>query len=243
MDLPPEVRVLHLKLATLQHAGHLPMQVLREQQLGFEGCEASQERQLTQVLTKRGVPPAAVGERIKQAVAKIGAATGAGILAQALQGKNVWQLLKAAANKPGLNFRRVNAEELQQHIAIRTEQKFGTQVPRANAKKAKLLAHAKQPLQVDPPAQLLLASGSCVSSSGAPLGQLSFAESIQQASPVLKNGKNLSVDALALLITTPVALEEWGRQCLDFTIPVSSTLCSHQGGHSGQWGHPPAGGR
>ena len=189
---------------------------LRTALLGAGGLSEVQEGQLAQILTEHGVQQAAVGERIKQAVSKLGA----GVLAQALQGKNVWQLLKAAANKPGLNFRWVSVEELQQHIATRTERKFGTQVPRAKAKKAKLPTQAKQQLQVDP-AQLLLASGSFVSSSGAPLGQLSFAEvqsqatgvcfcSLQQASPFLRDGKNLSVDALALLITAPVAVEEWG---------------------------------
>ena len=191
--------------------------LLRFGLLGQGGLSEAHQAKLTSILVEHGVPEAAVEDRIRAAVQKLGP----GPLAQALGGHNVWQLLKSAAGKPGSGFRWILPEELQAHIAARAQSKFGLSVPKARQKKMKA---AKTPLdssRIDP-ALLQLASGSFVTASGQPLGQLAYAEvrtqatgvcfcSPQQAAPFIADSCNLSVDALALLITSPLTVEEWGK--------------------------------
>ena len=112
---------------------------------GKGGLTEQQDAALQKVLLARGVPQAVVEEQGRQAVQKIGA----GPISQALQGKNVWQLLKAAANRPGLSFRWVTPEELQLHIEARSDQKFGTNVAKAKDKKQRVSAAQKVPVQID----------------------------------------------------------------------------------------------
>ena len=101
--------------------------------VGKGALSGEQHAQLGAVLVDKGVPEAQVAGRIQAATLKIGA----GPLAQALSGRNVWQLLKSAANKPGTAFRWITPEELQEHINKRAQEKFGTEVPRAKQKKQK----------------------------------------------------------------------------------------------------------
>ena len=188
---------------------------------GAGALSADQEASLCQLLQDKGVPEACVAQRIQAAISKIGV----GVVAQALQSRNPWQSLKQAGGKPGCNFRWVLQDELQRHIETKAQQKFGVQVPRAKEKKQKLSKAAPPSLQVDPQ-QLLLSPGSFVSGSGGPIVQLHLTEvkaqasgicfcSPQQAAPYLSDGKNLSVDALALLITAPVPPESWGTSRLE----------------------------
>ena len=119
------------------------------------------------------------------------------------------------ASEPGASFRWISPSELQDHIASRAH----TEVPRAKAKKSRSSRPSQAPLSVDPD-QLLLAPGSFVSADGEPLCQLSFAEvksqasgicfcSPQQAAPFIADARNLSVDALGLLITAEVPQDTW----------------------------------
>ncbi|CAE7028137.1 unnamed protein product [Symbiodinium sp. CCMP2592] len=164
---------------------------------GDGGLSAEQERELHALLVSKGVPATAVEARLQQA------------------------LLKAAGSKPGALFKWVQPEELAAHIEQRAQEKFGTEVPRAKAKKQKAArkpVHA--PLHEDP-SQLQLSPASFASSSGAPLGQLQFEEvqsqatgicfaSLEQVAPFLRSSTNLSVDALALVTTSEIALESAG---------------------------------
>ena len=172
---------------------------------GRGGLSDGQETELHAILQDRGVPAAEVKGRLQAAVKKL-----VGPVAQAMQS----QALKAAGNKPG-----ITPDELQAHIQAKAATKFGAQVNNAWAKKQKQVKAGRMPLQVDP-RQLQLPPGSFVSSGGTPLGQLDFDEvqaqatgvcfcTPAQARPFVADAKNLSVDALALLITAPIPPADW----------------------------------
>ena len=95
--------------------------------VGRGNLSAAQEEALTSLLLDKGVPKDALAERLKAA----------GNIAQALEGKNPWQLLKATASRPGVSFRWVTAEELTAHVEARAQERFGTSVPNAKAKNQK----------------------------------------------------------------------------------------------------------
>ena len=118
--------------------------------------------------------------------------------------------------------------ELQAHIAIRAAQKFGAGIADAKAKKQKTSGKrlTKAPLHVNPQ-QLQLAAGSFVSESGQGLCQLSFEEvsahacgicfvDAQQAAPFLKDGRSLSVEALAIVTTAELPPEACGKARVSF---------------------------
>ncbi|CAE7325636.1 unnamed protein product [Symbiodinium sp. CCMP2456] len=184
---------------------------------GFGGLTAEQDRELQAILVSKGVPAEVVGARIQAAAAKLGP----GPLASALLQRNPWQALKACASKPANMFRWIQADELQSHIEKQAQSKFGTEVPRAKAKKAKVAKRPLQaPLHIDP-AQLRLSPGTFVSTSGAPLCQLAFPEvqaqatgvcfcTVGQATPFVHQARNLSVDPLALITTAEFASDQVG---------------------------------
>ena len=184
---------------------------------GYGGLAQDQEQTLLQLLIAKGVPQAAAPSRLQQALAKIGS----GPLAAALGNRNPWQALKAAGSKPGVSFKWVQPDELEAHILSKAQEKFGTTVPHAKAKKQKSARRPiPAPIHVDP-LQLQLAPGSFTSQSGSPLGQLSFQEvqsqatgicfvTLAQASPFLQESRNLSVDALALITTAEIAPDDSG---------------------------------
>ena len=179
--------------------------------MGHGGLSSEQEAALTSILCTHGVPQDAVNDRVKAAVKKVGA----GPIALALQASNPWQALKAAAAKPGSNFKYVSSEELQAYIEHKAQQRHGTSVPHPKAKKQKgARSHMQVPLQVDA-GHLQLSPGSFVAADSTPLKQLAFHEvqsqasgvcfvSPQQAAPFLSDGRSLSVEALALLVTAEI---------------------------------------
>ncbi|CAE7925081.1 RTase, partial [Symbiodinium necroappetens] len=185
--------------------------------VGWGGLTPAQEQELQRLLVSKGVPQDAVGARLQAAVAKLGP----GPLAGALSQKNVWQALKAAASRPGTPFKWVQPDELQAHIELKAQTKFGTEVRQPRAKKQRASRSlAVAPLHIDP-TQLMLSPGSFVSKSGSPLGQISFAEvqacatgicfcTSTQATPFLEAAKNLSVDALALVTTSEIEAHSYG---------------------------------
>ena len=167
---------------------------------------------LRHILLDKGVPEAKVDERICLAVEKLGPTAAA----EAVQAKNPWQALKSVASRPGCNFRWVQADELELHIAHRANQLHGTALPKAKAKKAKGNDRktVRAPLQVDPQ-QLQLVAGSFVAGSQNQLCQLSFNEvtpqarglafcTVAQMEPFLSQYRALSVEALGLMATSIV---------------------------------------
>ncbi|CAE7673569.1 unnamed protein product [Symbiodinium sp. CCMP2592] len=219
--------------------------------LGRGGLSADQEKELKAILVNKGVPQSAVAERLKLAVAKLGA----GPIAEALQSRNVWQSLKAIASRPGAaSLKWVQPDELQAHIEQRAQERFGADISRAKAKKQKApKRHFQAPLHVDP-LQLLLAPGSFVSGSGSPLGQLAFNEvaaqatgvcfcTCAQASPFLTESRNLSVDPLALITTAGRAAPGNSELGAHICPKVSCHLRSHTGSYPCRWFSDPAWGR
>ena len=184
---------------------------------GSGGLSPDQTAALTTLLLDKGVPQSEVAARIQGAITKLGAAP----IAQALQSKIPWQGLKGIASRPDSMFRWIQPLELQDHIALRAQQRFGTSVPKAKAKKQKPAKPAKAAFSIDP-AQLQLSPGSFCSAEGGPLCQLAFPEvksqatgvcfcTPQQAAPFLADARSLSVDALGLLITAEVPLDSCGH--------------------------------
>ena len=187
---------------------------LQHRLIGAGGLSRDQQT-FQALLEEHGVEATAVEERAKAAVAKVGT----GAIAQALGQKNPWQALKAQASKPGCSFKFITSEELQAHIAKRASQKHGTDVPRPKSKKQKGPGRklAPQALQVDPE-HLQLAHGSFVASDGTSLKQLALVEvkaqatgvcfcSPAQAAMFIADGRNLSVDPLALVVTSELQVE------------------------------------
>ena len=186
---------------------------------GSGGLSEEQRARLKSLLAEHGVSNDQLEARVTASVEWVGAT----FIAAALLAKTPWQSLKAAASRPGVSFRWVTPEELQQHILSRTEQKFGATIPHAKTKKSRGKGH-KPPqsssLHVDP-ACLQLTAGSFVSSGGEPLAQLSYAEvgaqatgvcfcSPAQAAPFIADAQSLSVGALGLLITAEVPTDSQG---------------------------------
>ncbi|CAE7194447.1 DHX57, partial [Symbiodinium microadriaticum] len=185
---------------------------------GQGGLSTEQDKELQVLLASKGVPQDEVANRVQAAVAKVGA----GPIGLALQQRNPWQALKTCASKPHCMFKWVHSDELQTHVERRAQAKFGTEIPKARAKKSKVAKRPIQaPLHIDP-AQLRLSPGSFTATSGAPLGQLSFDEvqaqatgicfcSVEQALPFAAHGRNLSVDPLVLVTTAEIPEEQAGK--------------------------------
>lgn len=185
---------------------------------GQGGLSTERDKELQVLLASKGVPQDEVANRVQAAVAKVGA----GPIGLALQQRNPWQALKTCASKPHCMFKWVHSDELQAHVERRAQAKFGTEIPKARAKKSKVAKRPIQaPLHIDP-AQLRLSPGSFTATSGAPLGQLSFEEvqaqatgicfcSVEQALPFAAHGRNLSVDPLVLVTTAEIPEEQAGK--------------------------------
>ena len=183
--------------------------------VGFGGLTTEQEAAFRAVLIEHGVPPEAADDRVQAAVAKVGP----GHITQALMQKNQWQALKAAGSRPGCMFKFVAHDELQAHIQTRGQRRHGLAVSSPKAKKQKAAKRAKPqaPLQLDP-SLLQLSPGSFVTADGSPLMQLSFEEVQSQASgisfcapaqaiPFIQDGRNISVDPLALVVTAELPMD------------------------------------
>ena len=183
--------------------------------VGTGGLSEVQTTELHGILVEHGVPADQAEERIRGAVAKLGA----GVLSNALNQRNPWQALKVAASKPNAQFKWVQPSELQAHIERRAQTKFGVTVTGAKSKKRRQPDRkpTTAPLNIDP-ASLMLCPGSFVAEDGSPLGQLALHEvqsqatgvcfcSLAQAAPFLADPRRLSVDALALLITSTILPE------------------------------------
>ena len=187
---------------------------------GEGGLSEDQSQQLKAILLDRGVPAECLNDRVAAAISKMGAP----VLAEALNGRNQWQCLKAAASKPSRAFKWVQPDDkLERHIAERVRTKFGAQVslPQTKKKAAEDKKLALQSLQVDPTA-LQIAPKAFVSSGGEPLCQLAFAEikhqargiafcSAAQMAPFAQSYKPMSIEVLGLVSTAVLPTEACGE--------------------------------
>ena len=194
---------------------------------GCGGLSEAQSSELRAMLTARGVPESALDERIQGAVQKIGV----GPIQKALQASNVWQSLKAAGSSPGSLYRWVRPEELKAFVQTKADQKFGTAIGNAKARKQKPSKSIKPVLNVDPLA-LQIAPGSFVTTQNTPLAQLAFEEvgpqaqgiafcTAQQLLPFVADYRPLSVDGLAIVSTAPLPTEACsGAPCSHIRFPA-----------------------
>ena len=180
--------------------------------IGFGGLSTEQEDAFKTILVEHGVPTDAVVERVQAAIAKIGP----GHITQALQQRNRWQALKAAGSRPGCMFKFVTHDELQAHIQTRGQRRHGLTVssPKAKEQKAAKRTKPQAHLQLDP-SLLQMSPDSFITADGGPLKHLSFDEVQSQASgisfctpvqatPFIQDGRNISVEPLALVVTAKV---------------------------------------
>ena len=124
-----EQDILRVQQVALLSVG-LPARVV-----AFGGLSPDQLKALCNILKEHGVPDDAVLERANAAVAQIGA----GPVSKALGARVPWLALKAAASTPAANFKFVLPAELEAHVALHSQQKFGTAVK--DARKKKQMAH------------------------------------------------------------------------------------------------------
>ena len=97
------------------------------------GLSDAQHKALATLLVDKGVPAEHVDTRIQAATKAIGA----GPVAEALQGKNPWQLLKGAGSRLGHQLRWVLADELATQVERKAQAQFGTAVNGTRSKKRK----------------------------------------------------------------------------------------------------------
>eukprot|EP00438_Fugacium_kawagutii_P008055 Skav223964 [mRNA] locus=scaffold3540:259469:263778:+ [translate_table: standard] len=160
---------------------------------------------LAKLLHEKGVPNELAPQRAKQVIAKLGAPQ----TQQILQSKNQWASLKAAANKPGVMFRLVTADELARYVAKRAKTQHGADIKNYKQKKKMSSGSAPHNLQVDP--LKLVLDSAYFKDADKPVAQIPFSEveaegrgvalcTTQQAMPFLERPQSISVDALALIL-------------------------------------------
>ena len=176
---------------------------------GRGGLTAKEAQTLSALLVSKGVPSDKAEERSQDLVKKIGRIT----VVQALNAKQPWQALKAAASRPGTAFRIISPTELEAKIREKAVEEHGAAVPNGGRKKRRQVALSKAaaPLIIDPQS-LLLTDGSFCTQDGTGLHQIPFEEvtneahglafcTAEQALPFLQ-GDPLSTDPLCLVTTS-----------------------------------------
>eukprot|EP00438_Fugacium_kawagutii_P019055 Skav215402 [mRNA] locus=scaffold271:65165:69367:- [translate_table: standard] len=164
------------------------------------------QKTLASILHEKGVPADQSDARARQVMAKLGHSQ----VQQILQAKNVWAALKAAANKPGVMFRLVTADELARFVATRAKTQFGSDIKHHKAKKKASPNPLTAKLDVDP-SKLVLDAAYRKNEEDEQVSQISFTDveadqrgialcTSQQAFQFLENPRSISVDALALLL-------------------------------------------
>ena len=168
--------------------------------------------QLRDILAKHGVEQENTEDRAHQALRKIGLQP----LQAALSAKNVWSSLKALGSQPKHNFMWIRPAELEQQIKRRAESKFKVSTSKRKTK--------PQPVSVDidiDPEHLELLPHTFITEQGHTVKQLSMEQVVAHSTgiafarlaqilPFLREGKSLSLEALAVLTTKQVPVESQG---------------------------------
>ena len=166
------------------------------------GLSEWQKAQLAELLAERGVPQDAAPTRVEAAVKQIGANR----LAEALQARNPWAVLKALGSQPGTSFKWVKADELEQHIKVRAASKFGADSS-GQARRGK--ARGKGAPKVQPqliPSSLQLGPDIFVDSSGEAVPVLAFKDVTSHA-----KGVAICTPAEAARTSPHIAPSVWSR--------------------------------
>ena len=194
---------------------------------GVLGMEA--KRALTELLLDKGVPEDKVGERIAEAVGKLGVTR----IEDGLRASKPWAVLKSAATGLSQPFRWIKAEELEAQIRKRADNKFGTAAAEAKDHKARKGPNPKPKSvpQLDP-RNLVLVEGAFVAEDGTRIPNLSLEDvasnahgvavcSPAQAQPFLDEATSISVEPLAVVSTAPMAnASNSGRQTQELRFPA-----------------------
>lgn len=183
------------------------------------GCGPSTsdtQAQLAALLATKGVPLQLAPERASSAIAKLSSTA----IQSALSQNNPWQALKALTTKPGQSFQFVLKTELQAFIDSKAASKFGAQLGTSKKKDKRSRGGGLVPLKLAP-ADLVIDSSHFVDYEGDAVTQIPLEEvvadarglaisTLDEAIPYLAEVKNLSADALAILITEEVPVEKKG---------------------------------
>ena len=135
---------------------------------GGLGHEARQ--QLSDILRSKGVPDAKIQERIADAVSRLGPAK----IEDSLKASRPWAVLKAVATGLPQPFRWLKADELEQQIRQKADNKFGTAAAEARHKKKAGKGTKSQPIPQLDPRSLVLVEGSFVTEDGTAVPSLSL---------------------------------------------------------------------
>ena len=219
---------------------------------GAGGLGADTKQALSELLTSKGVPEDKVGARVAEALQKVGASK----LEEGLKAQRPWAFLKAVASGVSPPFRWIKADELEQQIRMKADNKFGTAAAEARMRKQAQVKGQKQkeapPLD---PRQLALVEGAFVTEDGTAVPGLSLEDvvSCPTAEPILVAGSLIQMgDAKVLpaqggavtdkvntgVVKVTVYQDQWPGDWESFTLaPVKSlmqqipllTLCRGQG--------------
>ena len=180
-------------------------------------------QQLRPILEQHGVPGDLSLERATFAVHKIGNHK----IQEALKAKNTWSALKALGSQPGHNVMWVRPNELEAQIKKRAAAQF--KIHPSSKRKQKTQPYG--PPEIDPK-MLDMVDGSFVVDDDSTISQITMAQvgtnarglafaHAREVIPFLKEGKSLSMEALAILTTTPIPAEAQGiLPVLDLRYPA-----------------------
>ena len=172
---------------------------------------------LAALLVTKGVPADEAAARSQAAIQKLGLSQ----VQTALKQTNPWQALKALASKPGATFQFVLSTELQAHINSRASTKHGAHI--STDKKAKKInkREGQKAWQLDPKL-LRLTAGHFQDPDGDQVDQIDLQDIVSdargvalctatEAFPFIEEPKNISTDALALLVIEDIPLAARGK--------------------------------
>eukprot|EP00435_Cladocopium_sp_Y103_P070894 s259_g36.t1 len=169
------------------------------------------QAQLAALLATKGVPSSQAADRAAAALKKLQASAVQSALSQA----NPWQALKALTTKPGCGFQFVLKTELQAHIDSKAKSKHGAHISVQKKQKDKRPSKPDVPGALLDPETLLLNPAHFVDDEGDQVAQIKLSQvtadargiaiaSLNDTLPYLKERKNISSDALAILITEEI---------------------------------------
>ena len=187
--------------------GHLLASGLSEQE------EQVVMKDLQEVLSKHGVPPEKLEERASFGIKKMGAMA----IQAALRSKNAWGALKALGSQPKNNFLWIKPDELEKQIRLRAHTKYKASV---SEKKKGNTSIPTQRTCMDPK-MLRLIPHTFVTEDGRPVTQIDMEMvaadkfgiafgSLEDAGPFLREDKSITMDALAIITTSPVPPSQQG---------------------------------
>ena len=168
------------------------------------------QAKLAAFLTTKGVPADAAPSRAALAIQRLGAND----VDEALQQSNAWQALKGLTNKPGRNFQYVLKSELQANIEAKAADKHGASISVKKKEKKPARKPNLDQWHLDPKL-LKLDASHFEDEMEVPVEQIDLSQvvadsrgialcSVADAIPYINEPKNISPEALALLILEDV---------------------------------------